>query len=238
LSLGRPPDLATRATVEFFVAHVPSPSVVLEVGCGFGDVAAALQRLGHSVTGIDPGIPEVGATRARGVPAICGTWPEVSVPAADVVLFTRSLHHVADLEASIVAARRALNAEGMLLIEDFDYGSADARTVTWLRHQVERARAAGLTVDADEFATRIAAAEDPLEAWRTEHDEHLHTAAAIMVAVSRHFTIHRATEAPYLYRYLIPILEDTARAANWLETLYENEKKAEVPMIGRRIVAA
>ncbi len=50
-----PSRVPTRETVEFIQGHIVDlgPCQLLEVGCGFGQVAAALGRLGHEVVAVE-----------------------------------------------------------------------------------------------------------------------------------------------------------------------------------------
>ena len=52
--IGKPLDVATDETVRFASSNIPRGAMVLEIGCGSGDVAAAIQRLGYGITAIDP----------------------------------------------------------------------------------------------------------------------------------------------------------------------------------------
>jgi SAM-dependent methyltransferase len=95
---------------------------VLDVGCGGGAAAFALDRL-TSVTGVDRQRDMLdqfaAAARARGVPhrTVLGSWPDVAGTAggADVVLCHHVLHNVVDLPpfvaALAAAARRGVVVE-------------------------------------------------------------------------------------------------------------------------------
>jgi SAM-dependent methyltransferase len=53
------PDTWQQRVEEFVLGQIgDSPTRVLEVGCGEGELALALARAGHSVTAIDPRAPE------------------------------------------------------------------------------------------------------------------------------------------------------------------------------------
>ncbi len=49
----RPVDIATASTLQFVTESLPVPTTVVEVGCGQGDLAVALQTQGYTVTAID-----------------------------------------------------------------------------------------------------------------------------------------------------------------------------------------
>jgi SAM-dependent methyltransferase len=244
----KPRDVATAATVEFVSEFVPKSAAILEIGCGDGDVAAALQILGYAVTGIDADRDAVETTRAKGVAAIAGEWPTVTASKADVVLFTQSLHHINDLRGAVEATHNMLHGPHLLLVEDFDFHSADEPTIRWLAEKIREASANSFLRNTpmcqrhrqDEFAMSIASALDPMVAWRENHDQDLHPAEAIGNAIAERFSIVRREDAPYLYRYLIPVLENTSHAAEWLRGVLGEERSGEaeeIKLIGRRIVA-
>lgn len=238
----QPRDVATQATLEYVSAFAPTSATILEIGCGNGDVAAALKARGFALTGIDADAAAVEATAAKGVPTIAGEWPDVFTPPVDVVLFTRSLHHIRDLSEGLNAAQKVLRGPRLLLVEDFDFTSPDPATIRWLVARVREAAAKSLLQNnQDEFAARMTSASNPMTAWHENHDHDLHSADKIAVAVAEGFSIVRTEDVPYLYRYLIPVLEDTARATEWLAAILQEERSlgeaGEIKLIGRRIVA-
>jgi 2-polyprenyl-3-methyl-5-hydroxy-6-metoxy-1,4-benzoquinol methylase len=89
------PDTWQRRVEEFVLGQIGnSPIRVLEVGCGEGELARTLARVGHSVTAIDPQAPE-----APEGPIFRRTRiEEFTDPAQfDHVVGILSLHHVEDL---------------------------------------------------------------------------------------------------------------------------------------------
>ena len=96
---------ATLETLAFVLRWIGERSRIIEVGCGAGELAGQLQARGHIVTGIDSDPNAVEACRERGVNAINASWPDVKLPLVDAILFTRSLHHMAPLDAAVMRAR-------------------------------------------------------------------------------------------------------------------------------------
>ena len=141
---GIPPDILARAPADPWVhdpvdfaapqraADTPSRDAattllgeggaVLDVGCGGGAAAFALDRI-TAVTGVDRQRDMLdafaAAARARGLPhrIVLGSWPEVADTAghADVVVCHHVLHNVVDLPpfltALTTAARRGVVVE-------------------------------------------------------------------------------------------------------------------------------
>ena len=127
----RPIDIATRTTSEFIGFHAGPDANILEIGCGDGDVALALQEKGLRVVAIDSDGAAVARAREKSVNAFEAHWPEFSSDQMGAIAFTRSLHHVHDLAGSINAACARLKSDGILLVEDFAFNHVDERTCVW-----------------------------------------------------------------------------------------------------------
>src|SRR5215470_3606468 len=104
---------------------------VLEVGCGPGVLAERLTRDGVQLTAIDVSEEQVAQARARGVPAISSDFLSFEAPPFDVVLFTRSLHHIAPLEAGIAKIRALVRPGGLVVADEFAHDEIDAVTAAW-----------------------------------------------------------------------------------------------------------
>jgi SAM-dependent methyltransferase len=124
---------------------------VLDVGCGGGSAAFALERI-TTVTGVDRQRDMLDAfaasARARGLPhrTVLGTWPEVADAAghADVVLCHHVLHNVVELPAFLTALTTA--AERGVVVEMFTEHPLAWLDPLWLRfHDLRRPPSA--TVD-------------------------------------------------------------------------------------------
>ncbi len=90
-----PAEVATRETLHFVRAHLSGGAQhLLEVGCGNGALAAALQADGHTLVALDADAEAVAEARRRGVDARHAAWPDFENAPFDAVLFTRSLHHL------------------------------------------------------------------------------------------------------------------------------------------------
>jgi SAM-dependent methyltransferase len=67
-TFGRPDDAITAREVEFLDGVLPpAPATVLDVPCGFGRHAHALEKLGYRVTGIEREPAVAAAARAAGI---------------------------------------------------------------------------------------------------------------------------------------------------------------------------
>ncbi len=97
---------------------------IIDIGCGEGQLARALAKLGAHVTGYDPFIADTeltehGAGSYRLVRAAADAIPAADHE-ADLVLFVFSLHHVpaAKLEAALAEAWRLLRPSGRLYVAE------------------------------------------------------------------------------------------------------------------------
>lgn len=238
----RPFDIATRHTVDFINSHVRPNSTILEIGCGDGDVAHQLNSLGHDVTAIDTDAGAIDRARGKSVNAVAARWPDYQSDPMNVIVFTRSLHHMGDLNGAIAAARSRLRDGGALLIEDFAFYAANEQTSAWFAAQLRRDPITKLLEAApDSFAEKLLEASPPHNAWHSNHGHDLHSIEAMTAAVAAQFQIQSVDSTPYLYRYLIAALPGTNEAADLVDDFFSQEKEMiaseGIIPIGRRIIA-
>ena len=115
--------------------HPLGPAIALpagravDVGCGRGDLAAALVGRGWAVTGVEPSPAACAVARARGVDAREGTLGDVPLePAAyDLAVFQHSLEHVPDPIADLRSVAAALRPGGIVSITVPNFGSWQSR---------------------------------------------------------------------------------------------------------------
>src|SRR5262249_43348733 len=87
--------VATQHTLDFLTEVLPKPPYrILEVGCGYGDLALELQKIGYDVLAIDKVEDTVQVAREKGVNAQCHDIRTYRNSLFNCILFTRSLHHV------------------------------------------------------------------------------------------------------------------------------------------------
>jgi 2-polyprenyl-3-methyl-5-hydroxy-6-metoxy-1,4-benzoquinol methylase len=99
---------------DFVLAHLPSvPARVLEVGCGRGDLARALDAAGHEVVAIDPEAPEGRLFRRV-------TLEDFAEPGPfDAVVASRSLHHLPGLGEAVDRIAALVQPGGTFVVNDF-----------------------------------------------------------------------------------------------------------------------
>jgi SAM-dependent methyltransferase len=169
-------------------------------------------------------------------------WPDFEEAPFDVVMFTRSLHHIRPLDQAVARAKHLLREQGRVVVEDFAFSEIAPLAAEWL-YQVLAilSETRVLRSDGDGLAAQVLREGGGPAAWQAGHDPHLHTADAMLACLRHYFPAVEATTAPYLYRYVCAVLEeDEANSALALRVLELEKRFAELgsaPPIGRRFVA-
>src|SRR4051794_17339870 len=136
--------VATSYTFDFVIRNLPKgTSRILEIGCGAGELAARLIAEGFEVVALDGAQECVDQARTLGVEARLLEWPAQLTETFDAVLFTRSLHHVHELEDAISAAAGALRPYGRIIVEDFRAEGGTERSTDRFRRVVKSLHTAG-----------------------------------------------------------------------------------------------
>jgi SAM-dependent methyltransferase len=168
----------------------PPPSSVLEVGCGAGHLARALDAAGHRMIAVDPEAPEGEIFRRTTLEELGDAGP------FDAAVASYALHHIEGLDRAVGRIANLLNPDGRLVIEEFGWDRVDRATADWYSRQ-----------------RGLSSAEAVLAAWETEH-EGLHGYGDMQRALDGHFRQDFLEWRPYLYRRLErDDIERTERAA-------------------------
>ena len=123
-----------RRVGEFVLGQIGEPPArVLEVGCGEGELARALARVGHSVTAIDPWAPEGPIFRRARIEEFSDPEP------FDHVVASLSLHHVEDLRMALSNIADLLRAGGTLVMVEFAWDRIDEATAEWVLERLPAA---------------------------------------------------------------------------------------------------
>jgi SAM-dependent methyltransferase len=176
--------------LEFVTAELPpAPARVLEVGCGHGRLARALDDLGYRVVAIDPAAPAGAIFQAVSL-------EEFADPARfDVIVASRSLHHISDLAGGLSKLQRLLVSGGRLILIEHAFDRLDEPTARWY---LEKRRA---THSGAPDSVQACLAE-----WDADHAG-LHGSTAMRRELDRRFTERWFAWTPSLYLELGQALE-------------------------------
>ena len=238
----RPSEIQTSETLKFVRASIPSnTSRILEVGCGNGELAKQLHNLGHEVIAIDSSAKAIEDAQRLGIDARKADFPDFEETPFDVIIFTRSLHHIRPLASALDQAYRLLKPAGLLVVEDFAYGDTSEFTAAWYYRLLKLLESCNVLLPAaDSFGRKLLSAGGDISLWRN-HIHEMNTALEVLQAIGERFKVLEAKLAPYLYRYTSAMVLDDERGGQIISCVLELEKKtgAEIEhfLIGRRFVA-
>jgi SAM-dependent methyltransferase len=176
--------------LQFVTAHLPSAaSRVLEVGCGDGRLARALDDLGYQVVAIDPAAPEGAIFQAVSL-------EEFADPVRfDAIVASRALHHIHDLAGALSKLQRLLVPGGRLIVVEHAFDRLDERTAGWyLENRRAKDPHAPLSLQAC------------LAEWEADHAG-LHGSTAMRRELGLRFTERWFAWTPSLYLELGKALE-------------------------------
>ena len=158
---------------------------MLEVGCGAGELALALDGAGYEVTAIDPAAPDGSIFRRIKL-------EEFEDDARfDAVVASRVLHHMGEnLEPNLDRVARMLEGGGPLVVEEFAPDRLDEPTAAWYEGQRQILAAAGYPSE-----------RPSAEQWE-QHHVSVTASDVLLAAVRSRFEEQVYEDVPYLWRYL------------------------------------
>jgi len=235
-------DVPTSQTLAFVLRSLPLEHVrILEVGCGAGKLANSLRDLGHELVAVDSSLESVEAARQLGVNAKLADFPNFEDEPFDVVLFTRSLHHIHPLDTTIEQTCRLLKPAGLLIAEDFAFSDVLEYTAVWFHRLLELLEACGVLLPAeDSFGRRLLKGRGGFSLWHEDEHETSSDHKMLCAVVAR-LDLIKHESAPYLYRYISEMVPHDHQGEIVVSRVLALEEAAGLidsrHLIGRRFVA-
>jgi len=238
----RPSEIQTNETLQFVLENLSSKKLrILEVGCGSGAVAKQIQNLGYEIIALDSSVKAIDAAKELGIDARIANFPDFAEAPFDVILFTRSLHHIRPLKSALQRAHQLLKPSGLLIVEDFAFNDTSEYTAAWFYRLLKLLDSCDVLLPAeDSFGRKLLKGGGEFSLWH-EHTHEINTAQEVLQAIGEHFEILQTTSAAYLYRYVSAMVEEDERGGQIISDVLELEKQtgleSEQFLIGRRFVA-
>lgn len=235
-------------TVKFVERHALIEGArLLDVGCGKGRVAQAFAQRGASVTAIDKSPESVDSAMASGIAASTIDFIEFAGEPFDIILFSRSLHHIEPLDAAVDKLFQLLGKGGVAVVEDFAVEKCTRKEAQW-RYDVSALLEAAGVYSEWENKHKHAGEEhkkplDPMERWHKRYyvDHSIADSQTMIAALQKRFASMHIETAPYLYRYFVEDLLPTEHALSLAQYLLDWESRlieqGELLALGLRIVA-
>jgi SAM-dependent methyltransferase len=186
----------------------PAPASVVEIGCGpLGGFVPRLRSAGYDAVGVDTEAPEGAEYHRTGI-------EEFAPPGGvDLVVASRSLHHVADLDEVADRIAGMLAAGGEVIVLEWAWERFDEATAQWC---FERLPPAG--DDPTWLHGRREAwldSRQPWESYLTEWaaDDGLHAGSAVIAALEARLSVVAADVGAYYFPGLVGVTEQDELAA-------------------------
>ena len=174
---------------EWVISQLPPPPArILEIGCGNGRLARALDRAGYDVVAVDPEAP-IGRIFRR---CLIEDFDEPKKFHAAVA--SLSLHHVDDLSYTLEKIRGLLRPQARLVVNEFAFDRLDPATARWFFSRRKRLPAGRRR----RFAAR--SPEAFLKKWkRTFRD--IYGSHSLRRSLDRRFRTRLFAWTPYFFYY-------------------------------------
>jgi len=228
--------VASESSFDFIALNLKKNAKVLEVGCGKGELALLLQQSGIDITAIDiePAAIEI-AIKNNVNAKVCDIFDVNDT--FDVLLFTRSLHHIHHLEKVILHAKNILSPHGKIILEEFDYLNVNASTTKWYYNHLDGLNKVNLVHQSNQPG------QDYLQRWKDEHDHTppLNSGNEMIKQIEKKFKSPTIQKVPYLFRSIEQEIFFKPDSINEIRQLLKEEieliKTKSILPVGLRLIA-
>lgn len=213
-------DVFNEETLKFVQKFITKSGLrILEVGCGSGDLAVELMKTGIALTALDTDKNAVESAVNKGVPAKHLDFLSFKDDSFDLIIFTRSLHHIHNLKKALDHSKLLLKRGGKLIIEDFDLEMIDLNTSRWYYDTIS---ILSTIIQEEKFSEYI---KDPIKAWKDDHYHKppLHSGKEMVKNIEAKFSVIKIERNAYLYRSICSLLKDDATGYHITKRILEIE---------------
>jgi SAM-dependent methyltransferase len=218
----------------------PPPARILDVGCGSGHLALALQRQSYDVLAIDEDAEMVAWTSNLGVNATQAAYPHGVAGMFDGIVFSQSLHHMDPVDEVVRETCNKLAPAGVIVVDDVAGSTLDKRGRNFLSETLGLLEKAGI-VSHMFVEYRRWPEEGPFDNWEVYFGEgHPPTSSAEdkITEFRRFFDVGEVSRGSLLHRLIIPFLPETDIGVSIAEAIAYIERQriqdGSLPRLGLR----
>jgi len=216
-------QLEIHNSASFIADHCKLNSAsILDVGCGNGQLSLELTNRGADVSAIEinPELAKKARLKGKGIAVFNLDFLKFKTcEKYDVIIFSRSLHHIYQLETAVEKASSLMGKNGLLILEEFDFTHVNEPTLKWYYEFMDEKP------------------NDVVSTWEQEHvcTPPLNTGLQMYLALRRKFKIVHFERCPYLFRSLS---SSNIHPEQILAIETELINKGEILPVGMRVVAS